>query len=80
MICWLTWTSKLVSHVGDHSLYDSAYHGVPVVAFPNLCCGQISTIAKKNEHFGLGVALDHHTVNAQELFEVIVLVVNEPRY
>ena len=67
-----------VSHVGQHSLYESAYHGVPVVAFP-LCADQFSN-AKKVEYFGLGVAVDHQTVNAQLLVDAIESVVNEPRY
>ena len=67
-----------VSHVGHHSLYESAYHGVPVVAFP-LFADQPSN-AKKVEHFGLGIAVDHQTVNAQQLLEAIESVVNEPRY
>ena len=67
-----------VSHAGHNSFYESSYHGVPLIVFP-LCCDGIS-IATKVEHFGLGVAVDHRTVNAQELLEAIELVVNEPRY
>ena len=67
-----------VSHVGHNSLYESAYHGVPVVAFP-LFADQDSN-AKKVVRFGLGLTVDHGSTNAQELFETIELVVNEPRY
>ena len=67
-----------VSHVGHHSLYESAYHGVPVVAFPLF--GDQPSNAKKVEHFGLGIAVDHQTVNAQQLLEAIERVVSEPRY
>ena len=66
-----------VSHVGHNSLYESAYHGVPVVAFP-LFADQHGN-AKKIVHFGLGLSVDHQTTNVQELFETIELVVNEPR-
>ena len=66
-----------VSHVGHNSLYESAYHGVPVVAVP-LFSDQFSN-AKKAEQFGLGIAVDHETVDAEQLFETIVCVVNEPR-
>ena len=67
-----------VSHVGQHSLYESAYHGVPVVAIPLF--GDQPSNAKKVEYFGLGIAVDHQTVNAQQLVEAIEIVVNEPRY
>ena len=67
-----------VSHVGQHSLYESAYHGVPVVAYPLF--GDQPSNAKKAEYFGLGIAVDHQTVNAQQLIEAIESVVNEPRY
>ena len=67
-----------VSHVGHNSLYESAYHGVPVVAFP-LFADQHSN-AKKIVHIGLGLAVDHQTSNAEQLYETIELVVNEPRY
>ena len=66
-----------VSHVGHNSLYESAYHGVPVVGVP-LFSDQFPN-AKKAEQFGLGIVVDHETVDAQQLFEAIYRVVNEPR-
>ena len=67
-----------VSHVGHNSLYESAYHGVPVVAFPLF--GDQHSNAIKMEHFGLGLAVDYQTTNAEQLHEKIELVVNKPRY
>jgi len=67
-----------VSHVGHNSLYESAYHGVPLVAFP--LYGDQQGNAKKAEHFGLGLAVHHKTSNAQELFETIERVISEPRF
>ncbi|XP_078343767.1 UDP-glucuronosyltransferase 1A1-like [Oculina patagonica] len=67
-----------VSHVGHHSLYESAYHGVPVVAVP-LFGDQFSN-AKKAEHFGVGIVVDHRSVNVQQLLEAIEHVINEPRF
>ena len=67
-----------VSHVGHNSLYESAYHGVPVVAVP-LFADQFHN-AKKAEHFGFGIAVDYQNMNAQQLFEAIENVVNKPRY
>lgn len=66
-----------VSHVGHNSLYESAYHGVPLVAFP--LYGDQQGNAKKAEHFGLGLAVHHKTSNTQELFETIERVISEPR-
>ena len=66
-----------VSHVGHNSLYESAYHGVPVVAVP-LFADQFLN-AKKAEQFGLGIAVDYDTMDAEQLFETIVRVVDEPR-
>ena len=66
-----------VSHVGHNSLYESAYHGVPVVAFP-LFIDQ-HTNAKKTEHVGLGLGVDCKSINTQQLFETIERVISEPR-
>ena len=66
-----------VSHVGHNSLYESAYHGVPVVAVP-LFADQFPN-AKKAEQFGFGISVDHETMDAQQLFEAIERVTNEPR-
>jgi len=67
-----------VSHVGHNSLYESAYHGVPVVAFP-LFLDQHAN-AKKVEHLGLGLSVDFKSTDAQQMFETTELVINEPRF
>ena len=67
-----------VSHIGQNSLYESAYHGVPVVAFP-LFVDQFFN-ARKVEHFGLGVSVDHSNFDTEQLVEKIEHVINEPRY
>ena len=66
-----------VSHVGHNSLYESAYHGVPLVSFP-LFADQ-HTNAKLAEHAGIGLTVDHKSFNAQELFETIERIIDEPR-
>ena len=66
-----------VTHVGHNSLYESAYHGVPVVAVP-LFADQFAN-AKKAEHFGLGLTVNHKSTTLQQLVETIELVVREPR-
>ena len=67
-----------VSHVRHNSLYESAYHGVPVVAFP-LFVDQFFN-ARKVEHFGLGVSVNHSSFDTEQLVEKIEHVINEPRY
>ena len=67
-----------VSHVGHDSLYESAYHGVPLVAFPQFADQHFN--AKKAENLGIGLAVDPKGCNAQELFDTIQRVIREPRY
>ena len=67
-----------VSHAGHNSVYESTYHGVPLVAFP-LFSDQPAN-AKKITHLGLGLRVDYQNFTAQEMFEKIELVINEPRY
>jgi len=66
-----------VSHVGHNSLYETAYHGVPVVAYPLFA--EQDANAKKAERFGFGLAVNHRSTNAQQLLETIELVISEPR-
>ena len=66
-----------VSHVGHSSLYESAYHGVPVVAVP-LFADQFFN-ARKVEHFGLGMTVDHKTATAEEFAKTMEDVMTEPR-
>ena len=66
-----------VSHVGHNSLYESAYHGVPLIAFP--LYGDQQSNAKKAERFGLGLAVDYKTSNSQHVFDTIERVITEPR-
>ena len=67
-----------VSHVGHNSLYESVYHGVPLVGFP--LYGDQFFNAKKVEHFGLGLYVDHNSFEVDEMVEKIEQVISEPRY
>ena len=63
--------------MGHNSLYESAYHGVPLVAIP-MFADQFSN-AKKAEHFGIALAVDHKTVTVKQLVETIEQVINSSR-
>ena len=67
-----------MSHVGHNSLYESAYHGVPVVAFPLF--GDQHSNAKKIVHLGLGLSVHHRTTSVQQVVKTIETVVSESRY
>ena len=67
-----------MSHVGHNSLYESTYHGVPVVAFPLF--GDQHSNAKKIVHLGLGLSVHHRTTNVHQVVETIETVIAEPRY
>ena len=63
--------------MGHNSLYESAYHGVPVVAVPLF--GDQHTNAAKAEHVGLGLVVDYKISSPQQLFETIEHVIFEQR-
>ncbi|XP_068744718.1 UDP-glucuronosyltransferase 2C1-like isoform X1 [Montipora capricornis] len=67
-----------VTHVGHSSFYESAYHGVPLVAIP-LFADQFEN-AKRAEDFGLGLALDFESLDSAQLLGTIEQVVNKPRF
>ena len=67
-----------VSHVGHNSLYESTFHGVPVVAFPLF--GDQHSNAKKIVHLGLGLSVHHRTTSVHQVVETIETVIAEPRY
>ena len=66
-----------VSHVGHNSLYESVFHGVPLVAFP--LYGDQFFDAGKVEHFGLGLSVDQNSFTVEEMVEKIEHVINTPR-
>ena len=66
-----------VSHAGHNSLFESGYHGVPMVAIP-LFADQFVN-AKKAVDFGLALSLNLETLNSKLLKETIEQVLHEPR-
>ena len=67
-----------MSHVGQNSLYEAAYRGVPLVAIP-LFADQPDN-AKLAEFRGFGLSLDYFKLNADELHSTIEHVMKNPRY
>ena len=80
MTCCLTKNCEelFVSHVGQISLYEAAYRGVPVVAIPLF--GDQPDNGKLVESKGLGLCLDFHQLTADQLHSAIEHVIKEPRY
>ncbi|EDO39233.1 predicted protein, partial [Nematostella vectensis] len=71
-------TRVFVSHLGLNSLYESGYHGIPVVGVP--IYGDQPDNAVLMEEKGLGLAVDIHTVTADELYRTIRRVIDEKRF
>ncbi|XP_067018564.1 UDP-glucuronosyltransferase 2B15-like isoform X2 [Acropora muricata] len=67
-----------VSHAGHNSLFESGYHGVPMVAIP-LFADQFVN-AKKAVDFGLALSLNLETLSSKLLKETIEQVVYEPSF
>ena len=67
-----------VSHVGQNSLYEAAYRGVPLVAIPLF--GDQPDNAKLVEFRGFGLSLDYQKLTADDMQSTIERVLKEPRY
>jgi len=67
-----------LSHVGHNSMYEAAYHGVPVIAFP-MWSDQPEN-ARQITRAGMGLWVDINTVSEEELHTCIARVLSEPRY
>lgn len=66
-----------VTHAGQNSLYEAGYRGVPLVAIP-LFADQFDN-AQLIESKGLGLPLDFHALTADQLYNTIKRVIEEPR-
>lgn len=71
-------TRLFLSHVGHNSMYEAAYHGVPVIGFP-MWSDQPEN-ARQITRAGMGLWVDINTVTEQELYESISRVLSESRY
>ena len=73
-----TKTRLFLSHVGHNSMYEAAYHGVPVVGFP-MWTDQPEN-ARQITRAGMGLWVDINTVTEDELHACISRVLSEPGY
>lgn len=69
--------SAFVTHAGMGSLLESLYHGVPMVAVPQMAEQRLN--AARLAELGLGVTLDRADVTAQALHNAVLEVTSDSR-
>ncbi|XP_071609525.1 2-hydroxyacylsphingosine 1-beta-galactosyltransferase isoform X1 [Heliangelus exortis] len=67
-----------LSHGGLNSIFETMYHGVPVVGIP-LFGDHYDTMTRVQAK-GMGILLNWKTVTETELYEALVKVINDPSY
>ncbi|KAF6098026.1 UDP glycosyltransferase 8 [Phyllostomus discolor] len=67
-----------LSHGGLNSIFETMYHGVPVVGIP-LFGDHYDTMTRVQAK-GMGILLEWKTVTEAELHEALVTVINDPSY
>ncbi|XP_009647940.1 2-hydroxyacylsphingosine 1-beta-galactosyltransferase [Egretta garzetta] len=67
-----------LSHGGLNSIFETMYHGVPVVGIP-LFGDHYDTMTRVQAK-GMGILLNWKTVTESELYEALVKVINDPSY
>lgn len=67
-----------VTHGGLLSMFETVYHGVPVVSLPVFC--DHDSNAAKAETDGYALKLDLPTLTAEKLLNAIKKVIHDPKY
>ncbi|EDV38206.1 uncharacterized protein Dana_GF11027 [Drosophila ananassae] len=67
-----------VTHGGLLSMFETVFHGVPVVTMPVFCDHDVNSA--KAEVDGYAVKLDLETLSANQLYKSIMKVIHDPRY
>lgn len=67
-----------VTHGGLLSMFETVYHGVPVVTMPVFC--DHDSNSAKAELDGYALQLDLRTLTADKLLKSVHKVINEPKY
>lgn len=70
-------TKLFLSHMGHNSMYEAAYHGVPIVGFP--MWGDHADNARQIARAGMGLWVDINSVKEDELRMAISRVLTENR-
>ena len=71
-------TKLFLSHLGHNSMYEAAYHGVPIVGFP-MWTDQPEN-ARQIARAGMGLWVDINSVTEEDLRITISRVLSEARY
>ncbi|XP_058981803.1 2-hydroxyacylsphingosine 1-beta-galactosyltransferase [Musca domestica] len=67
-----------VTHGGLLSMYETVYHGVPVVTMPVFCDHDVNSA--KAQVDGYAIKLDLATLSAGQLYKSIMKVIHDPQY
>nr|XP_044248698.1 UDP-glycosyltransferase UGT5 isoform X3 [Drosophila takahashii] len=67
-----------VTHGGLLSMFETVFHGVPVVTMPVFCDHDVNSA--KAEVDGYAVKLDLQTLSTNQLHKTIMKVIHDPRY
>ncbi|EDW49519.1 GM16511 [Drosophila sechellia] len=67
-----------VTHGGLLSMFETVFHGVPVVTMPVFCDHDVNSA--KAEVDGYAIKLDLQTLSANQLYKAIMKVIHNPRY
>ncbi|XP_002061112.3 2-hydroxyacylsphingosine 1-beta-galactosyltransferase [Drosophila willistoni] len=67
-----------VTHGGLLSMFETVYHGVPVVTMPVFCDHDVNSA--KAEVDGYAIKLDLETLSTNQLYKAIMKVIHDPRY
>jgi glucuronosyltransferase len=69
-------TKAFVTHGGTNGLYESIYHGVPMVGIPLFADQPDNIIHMKNK--GAAVMVDFNTMTPKDLVDGLNSVINDP--
>ncbi|XP_017840719.1 2-hydroxyacylsphingosine 1-beta-galactosyltransferase [Drosophila busckii] len=67
-----------VTHGGLLSMFETVFHGVPVVTMPVFCDHDVNSA--KAEVDGYAIKLDLETLSTNQLYKAIMKVIHDPRY
>ncbi|EDV26584.1 uncharacterized protein TRIADDRAFT_54728 [Trichoplax adhaerens] len=71
-------TIALITHCGCNSLYEAAYHGVPMIGMPAMI-EQMGNAARM-VHAGIGIHVDFHSFEAADMINAVTELVENSRY